>query len=68
MFAFISNSDYEELTLIIVAPFQWIIREAGPLKMAMFEENILVNKDEGECPIGPRATSCAELLTSPLSV
>ncbi len=46
-----------ELTLIIVAPLQWIIRVAGPLKMAMFEEDILMNKDEGECPIGPRATS-----------
>ncbi len=41
---------------------------AGTLKMAMFEGDILVNKDEGVGPIGHRATSCAELLTSPLSV
>ncbi len=44
-------------------------QKGGPLlKMAMLEEDICVNKDEGEGPIGPRATSiCKTADISPLS-
>jgi hypothetical protein len=46
------------LTLINVAPFQWLRQKGSPLrKMAMFEEDIWLNKDEGVGPIGPKATS-----------
>ncbi len=46
-----------ELTLKNVAPFQGAQKDGPLLKMAMFEEDIWVNKDEEVGPIGPRATS-----------
>jgi hypothetical protein len=45
----------------------WPLSRGPLLKMAIFEDDIYVNKDDVAGSIGPRASSCAEVLTPTLS-